>query len=358
MRGWRLPMNRKSEHLTIGSYRVGWGEPIFICVETGVTHTGNLEVAKQLVDAAKAGGADAIKFQLIGAEAIMSDRTVQYSYETAQGRRTENMFQMFKNLEFSRAQWRELRDYALKQDIIFFATTDYEDGVDLLEDLDVPAYKVSSWDMGHFPLLRRMARTGRPLILDSGPTTLTDLSKVVQVVCQEERNPQVAFLHATHSAEPEDINLRSIPYMREVFGKPVGFSSLGRENELDYVAVGLGVDILEKRLTLSRDAEGHHHVLSLEAEEFRAWTDTIRHLERTLGRYAVRPSAEDLRQRKLYWRSLVAVRDLPAGTMLSGEMLACKRPATGIAPELLPLVIGRTTRRPLRADQILQWEDL
>jgi N,N'-diacetyllegionaminate synthase len=351
-------MDRDGEYIRIGGRRVGPGEPIFICVETGVTHNGDLTAAKRLVDAAKAGGADAIKFQVIGAEAIMSDRTVVYSYETARGPRSENMFEMFKGLEFSRGQWRELRDYAGKQDIIFFATADYEEGVDLLEELDVPVYKVSSWDMTHFPLLRRMARTGRPIICDTGPTTVGDLHKVVRVVCEEEGNLQIAFLHATHSAEPVDINMKSIPYMRAVFGKPVGFSSLGRDGDLDIMSVGLGVDIIEKRLTLSRDGEGHHHVLSLEPEEFAAWTGRIRRVEASAGSPRVRPSAEDIRQRKGYWRSLVARRDLPAGTVLTEEHLRCKRPGHGIAPEYLPLVVGRTTRRPLKADQLLAWNDV
>jgi N-acetylneuraminate synthase/N,N'-diacetyllegionaminate synthase len=351
-------MDRQHRRIEIGSRPVGQGEPIFICVETGVTHGGSLDAAKRLVDAAQAAGADAIKFQVIGAEAIMSDRTVEYTYATTRGTRTENMFQMFKGLEFTREQWRELRDHAFKRDIILFATTDYEAGVDLLEELDVPAYKVSSWDMTDFPLLRRMARTGRPLILDTGPTTMDDLCKVVRVVCDEERNPRVAFLHATHSSEPSDINMRSIPYMRQLFGTPVGFSSPGRDNTLDFLAIGLGVDILEKRLTLSRQSEGHHHILSLEPDEFGAWVDTVRRLEAGLGRFEVRPAAEDLRLRKLYWRSVVAARDLPAGTVLTEALLRCKRPGTGIAPEFLPLLVGRTTRRPLRADEILKWDDV
>lgn len=350
-------MERLSSHLEIAGRRVGPGEPAFVMVETGVTHGSRLDAARALVDAAKAGGADAIKFQVIGAEAIMSDRTVEYRYETAAGPRTENMFRMFKNLEFTREQWRELRDYAVKRDLLFFATTDYEEGVDVLEDLDVPAYKVSSWDVTHVPLLRRMARTGRPVLIDAGPTTLEDLFKAARVIAAE-GNRQVAFLHATHSSAPADVNLQAMPYMREVFGVPVGFSAPGRDNDLDFAAVGVGVDLIEKRLTLRRDAEGHHHVLALEPEEFRVWTATIRRLEASLGRRAVVPSAEDLRQRELYWRSLVAARDLPAGTVLTDAALTCKRPGSGIAPEFLPMLVGRTTRRALRSDELLRWDDV
>lgn len=351
-------MHSESEHIRVGARRVGPSEPIFICVETGVTHGGDLTAAKRLVDAAKAGGADAVKFQVIGAEAIMSDRSVVYSYETTRGTCRENMFEMFKKLEFTRAQWRELRDYAAKRDIIFFATTDYEEGVELLEELDVPAYKACSWDMTHLSLLRRMARTGRPVICDTGPTTLADLLKVVEVVCGEERNPQIAFLHATHSSEPADVNMLSISYMREVFRKPVGFSSLGRDSDLDCMAVGLGADIIEKRLTLSRDAGGHHHILSLEPEELATWVTRMRRLEAATGVPGVRPSAEDLRQSRLYWRSLVAGRNLPAGTVLTAAMLSCKRPGHGLVPELLPMVVGRTLRRALKADDLLSWEDV
>jgi N,N'-diacetyllegionaminate synthase len=350
-------MEGLSTHMEIAGRRIGPGEPLFVMVETGVTHNGRLETARALVDAAKTSGADAIKFQVIGAEAIMSDRTIEYRYETLGGPRSENMFEMFKRLEFTRDQWRELRDYAVKRDIVFFATTDYEEGVDLLEELDVPAYKISSWDVTHLPLLRRMARTGRPVIIDTGPTTLEDLVTAAGVFTAA-GNRQIAFLHATHSAEAGDFNLRAMPYMRAVFGVPIGFSAPGRDNELDCAAVGVGVDLVEKRLTLRRNAEGHHHILALEPDEFRTWAATLRRLEAALGRPAVVPSAEDLRQRRLYWRSLVAARDLPAGTVLTESMLRCKRPGTGIVPASLPVLVGRTIKRALRTDELLSWDDV
>ena len=169
----------------IANHLIGEGEPGFVVVETGTTCNGNLETALRMVDRAKEAGADAIKFMLIDPDWFMSDRTVLYEYEWSKGRRSENMYEMFKNLMFSAESWKKIRDHCRQQGIIFYVTVDHLPGVDLAEELEVPAYKLSSWDTANFPLIQRMASTRKPMVIDLGPTLLSDIEKLLNVIHRE-----------------------------------------------------------------------------------------------------------------------------------------------------------------------------
>jgi N,N'-diacetyllegionaminate synthase len=343
------------KHVEIGGRRVGPGEPAFIVVETGTTCNGDIDTALRMVDAAKDGGADAIKFQMIGADHFMSDRSVTYDYEWADGKASENMYEMFKGLEFSREDWARIRDYCAERDIVFYSSIDFIEGVDLGEELGMAAFKLSSWDAGNIPLIRRMARTGKPVQVDLGPTTLSDIETIVDVV-RSEGNDQLVLVHCSHSLDDAGINVRTVPYLESVFGVPVGYSCDSRDSVPDIASVALGARLLEKRITLDRSYPGHHHVKALEPVEFAEWVQAVRRAETVLGDYAVNPSPEDLRQRELYFVSIVAEEQIPAGTRITREMLACKRPGTGIPPEYLDVIVGRTARRDLKPDELLSWE--
>jgi N,N'-diacetyllegionaminate synthase len=343
--------------LEIAGRRIGAGEPVFIAVETGVTCNGSLETALGVVDAAADAGADAVKFMIIGADEFMSDRSVTYDYEWAGGRHSENMYAMFKSLEFSRVDWKRIRQHCQDRGVIFYATVDYGAGVDLGEELGAGAYKLSSWDSANLPLIKRIAHTGKPIQVDTGPITLGEIDKLLRFI-REHGDSDVLLVHCSHALTDDGINLRSIPYLRDVFGLPVGYSADSRDATPDLLAVALGACLLEKRLTLDKSYKGHHHIKALEPDEFKDWVATIRRAESMLGRDAVVPSAEDLRQRREYFVSLVAEGDIPAGTVIREEMLRCKRPGTGIAPEYAPMIIGRPTRHDLAHNQQIRWADV
>jgi len=341
----------------IAGKRIGASEPVFIAVETGVTCNGDVDTALRVIDAAAEAGADAVKFMIIGADHFMSDRSVTYTYEWAGGRNAENMYAMFKGLEFTRPQWERIRDHCRARGLVFYATVDYLPGVDLAEELGIPAYKLSSWDTGNLPLIKKMAHTGKPLQIDTGPITLGEIDKLLRFI-RDHGDNEVILVHCSHALTDDGINLRSIPHLAAVFDLPVGYSADSRDHVPDLVAVGLGARLLEKRVTLDRNYKGHHHIKALEPAEFAAWVAMIRRAEAMLGCDAVIPSPEDLRQKEQYFVSLVAEGDIPAGTVIREEMLRCKRPGTGIAPELAPLIIGRRTLRALRHNQLISWSDV
>lgn len=336
---------------------IGDADRAFIIAECGVTCNYDMDIARRLIDVVAESGADAIKFIFWFPDEIMSDRSVSYQYDTVDGPRVENMYEMLNGLRFSLDQWRALKAHADARGIILFCTVNSPSGIDYAEAIGLDAYKLSSWDFNYLPLWRRIAALGKPMLIDTGPVTALDVAKVLAVM-QEEGNDQCVLVHCFHTDTPREMNMRTIPYLRTAFDCLVGFSSTDQRDEMDIMAATLGVDVLEKRLTLDRRLPGHHHVLSKEPEEFTRYVAMIRAIEQARGTYELRPSDADRAERKKWFRHLVANEDIPAGTVLTAEMLEGKRPEAGVSPEHLQLFVGRRTRRALRRDEALAWEDV
>lgn len=344
-------MNR----LRIGECYIGHSSPLFLVVEAGTTCNGDVSTALKMADASKRAGADAIKYQIIGADRFMSDRSVTYSYEWAGGTRTENMHAMFKGLEFSPAEWQIISDHCASIGIVFYATVDYLEGVDLAESLDMPAYKLSSWDCRNYPLIRRMAQTGKPLFLDLGPALFAEIYTMIEEITKVCGDCPIVLMHCSHAKRSQDLNLNSIPFLRKRFAYPVGWSADGRWDTPDLVAIGAGACVLEKRLTLDKTHMGHHHVKALEPEEFKAWVERMREAHAMLGEFAVKPSLEDLAMKSLYFTSIVADRDIAEGEEIEAKALAAKRPGSGISPIYLDRFIGRRAARSIKENEIIEW---
>jgi len=343
--------------IQIRNRRIGKNEPLFVIAEVGVTCNYDMRISKELIDVAREARADAVKFIFWFPDEIMSDRTLLYTYETTAGPRSENMYEMLEKLRFTLDEWRELKAYADARDLVFFATVNSPGGVAYAETLGLDAYKLSSWDYNYFPLWRRIAALGKPVLIDTGPVNTLDVAKVMHLL-EEAGNDQHVLLHCLHTERFEEVNMRAIPYMEHAFKTLVGYSSKDRAPETDIMAIALGAVVLEKRLTLDRGLPGHHHVLSLEPAEFAAYVGLMRDLQAALGEQDLRPSGVDLAERKKWFRHLVASRDIPKGTRLTAEMLEAKRPEAGVSPEFTSFFVGRVTRRDLRHNETLDWDDV
>lgn len=346
-------MNR----IRIAGKEIGEGAPVFIVAEVGTTCNGDVGTALALVDAARDGGADAIKFMVLGPDHFMSDRSATYDYEWAGGHRSENMYEMFKSLMFTEEEWFKIRDYCREKEFLFYATVDYLGGVDFGEALQLPAYKLSSWDITNLPLIIRLARTGKPIQIDLGPADLGEIEKALNLI-RAEGNDQIILVHCSHAQEDGGINLRSIPHLQLIFDLPVGYSADTRDSVPDIEAVALGSNLIEKRLTLDRSHQAHHHIKALEPCELKEYITMIRRAEAMLGTYAVKPSVEDLRQRSLYFVSIAAETAIPSGTVITREMLGCRRPGTGISPHFLGIIVGRKAKREIKLHSLLSWDDI
>ena len=342
--------------IEIQGRKIGEGHPLFIVSECGVTCNHSLDTALKLVDATADAGADAIKFTYCFPEEFMSDRNVTYEYETVQGKESENMYEMLQN-RLSVEEWRKVQTRANERGIIMFASVDAETGVQYCEALSFPAYKMGSWDYNHIPLWKRVAAIGKPMLIDTGPVTLLDVAKVIQVM-KDAGNDQALLVYCFHTQEYPEMNMRAMPYMRDAFNCPVGYSPEGRDDETDIMAVTLGACVLEKRLTISRDLPGHHHILSKEPDEFKAYVKTMRTVHASLGSEDLIPSEADLIEKKKWFRSLVANRDLGKGHVISEDDLIGKRPMNGVSPEHIQFFLGRELNRDLKENEAISLSDI
>lgn len=336
---------------------IGKGQPMFIIAEAGVTCNYDMQITRKLIDAVRDAGADAIKFIFWFPDEIMSDRTIAYDYETVDGPRSENMYEMLRKLTFTFEQWVEIKRYADERGVILFSTVNSPSGIRYAEKLGLEAYKLSSWDYNYHPLWRQIAALGKPMIIDTGPVNTLEVAKVVQLM-EDAGNDQAVLLHCPHAEVPEEINMRSIPYMHSAFNVLVGYSAKGQESDTDIMAVTLGAVVLEKRLTMSRSLPGHHHVLSLEPGEFKDYVRLMRNVQASLGTFDLIPSSVDRAERTKWFRHLVAIRDLKKGAKLVEGMLDGKRPEGGVSPEYLPFFLGRELKRDLANNEAISWDDV
>ncbi len=331
---------------------------IQLVAEVGTTCNGKVADALKLADIVKDSGADAIKYMLIGADQIMADKTVQYTYKWAGGTKTVNMHQMFKALEFTPDEWAEITQHCENIGLPWYLTVDYLDGMKLAEDLECPIYKLSAWDIRNFPLIRAMAATRKQMQIDLGPALFGEIVTVLGEIRKVFPAAQPMLLHSTHSQAFSDCNLRSIPFLKKELRLPVGWSSPGQAVFPDELALAAGAELLEKRLTLDPQADGHHNLLALGPDDFAEWVTMMREVETMMGEYGVRPSLEDVRQKVLWLTSIVTVCDILNGETYQPAHFAAKRPGHGISPIYMPQFYGKIARHDIPENTVLDWTDV
>jgi N,N'-diacetyllegionaminate synthase len=283
----------------------------------------------------------------------VGDPAVTYTYRSMGQTITEPMLEMFRRYEFDAGEWREILGFARKCGAEFFATPQNpSDLAFILSVGDMPAIKVGSDDLTNLELLDDFARKGKPLIISAGMSYLPEIEDAVQTVTAA-GNPDLVILHCVSSypAETGEINLRKIPALRETFGVPVGFSDHTIGPRAAMGAVALGACMVEKHVTLDRNLPGPDHWFSAEPEEIRELVEHIRFMEEALGSPALEPTEKELGMRRIARRSIVASRDIGEGEVIGREMVAFRRPGTGLPPKCLDRVLRRRAARPIRENE-------
>jgi N-acetylneuraminate synthase/N,N'-diacetyllegionaminate synthase len=344
----------------IGDRLVGEGSPTFVIAEAGVNHNEDLALGKALIKAAKAAGADAIKFQTYTAEGLATRTAPRYWVEPADPEGTQ--FDTFARLDgLDRDGQRELFAYAREAGIICFSTPFDEASADFLDDLGVPAFKIASADLTAHPLVRHVAGKGKPLILSTGTATLAEIEEALGVI-EAAGNREVILLHCTLSypCPPEAINLRAMVLMRQVFpDHPVGLSDHSLGIAVPQAAVALGAAVIEKHFTVDKTLPGSpDHHLSVDPPELGEMVRGIRTIEAALGAGRKGPVEAERLAHRYARRSVVAAAPIARGTILRREWLTCKRPGTGISPRFFDVVVGRTARVDIPEDSVIGWEML
>ena len=345
--------------LAIGKQKIGEGQPCFLIAEAGVNHNGRLDLALQLVDAAADAGADAVKFQTFRADDLVTADAPKAEYQAANTGTAGTQLEMLRSLELKPEWHKEIQAHCRKRGLLFLSTPFDEKSADFLEELKVPAFKVSSGDLTNLPFLRYLAQKRKPLILSTGMATTGEIHAALGAVREVGRG-EVALLHCVtrYPADPSEMNLRAMRALAAEFQVPVGLSDHTLGIEVSLAAVALGACVVEKHFTMDRTLPGPDHKASIEPSELAAWVRGIRNVEAALGMADKSPSAYELEIARVARKSLVAACDIPAGAAVKREMLVIKRPGTGLAPGLLEKVVGRSARCNIRAGSVITWDDL
>ena len=344
--------------MKIANKNIGDGHPIYIMADIGLTNGGDIKRTFELVDIVSDIGVDAVKFQMIGPEYLLGDRSVEYTYPTLKnGDITENMFKMFSELTYKYEDWKKIKDYVNSKKLEFICTAHYLEAVPILEDLDVNIHKICTWSSSHKRLIQSIGNTGKPFMLDTGAFTLGSLTDVIDWY-KNAGGSEAIILHDFHTTNISEMNFRSIPFLKEKFGFPVGYTPQGRDFDMDYMAIGLGVNVLEKRITIDRAIPKNGHIKALEPDEFSAWFNRVKELEESLGGYTLAPTSSDLQQSKKYFKSLFARIDIKKGEFLNDEMLDARRPGCGIAANQIDKVCGVKASKDIAKDSMIDWSDL
>jgi len=333
---------------------------VFIIAEAGVNHNGDRKIAKKLIDAAVAAGADAVKFQSFTAEKLVTQKASKAEYQVKNTGAEETQLAMLKKLEFSAADFKELFIYCQKNKIIFMSTPFDEANVGTLDKFGMTIFKVPSGEITNKSLLQTVARTKKPILLSTGMSYLGEIEKAINWIREAAGSKlDLTLLHCTscYPVEPEDVNLRAMFTMREVFGVPVGYSDHTQGIDVSLAAVALGAAVIEKHFTLDKKMPGPDHKASLEPQELKQLVRSIRRIEQAMGNGQKIPRPSEINIRQNIRRSLVSSRPIKAGEIVSANDFIFKRPGTGIPPEEQALVNGLRVKRSIAVDTVVTWKD-
>ena len=355
-------------------------QSVFFIAEAGVNHNGLIELALQLVDVAADAGADAVKFQTFKAAKLTTAQARKADYQVTNTQEAGNQLDMLRRLELSDSDHEVLFAHCRARGIRFMSTAFDADSLGMLGGLGMPAIKIPSGDITCAPLLLQSARLRQPLIVSSGMSTLADIEQALGVIAfgllrddeptgqsdfetayaslegREALRRHVTLLHCVtqYPAPASSVNLRAMDTMAAAFGLPVGYSDHTAGIEVSIAAVARGATVIEKHFTLDRSLPGPDHAASLEPSELTALIGAIRNVEAALGSPVKCPAPEELANRAVARRSLVAARAIRAGESFTAGALAWKRPGSGISPMLLWDMSGRTATRDYDVDELIQ----
>lgn len=354
-------MEKINKVIKIGNFEVSKVSPCFVIGEAGVNHNGDLEMAKKLIDVAVEAKVDAVKFQTFKTEKLSTKRAPKSSYHLRNTPSDEDQswFELLKSQEITLEMHQELIKYCEQKGIMFLSTPYDRPSADLLESLNISAYKIASTDANNYPLLKYIAAKQIPMILSTAMCTEEEVEKAVNAILST-GNKNLIVLHCTanYPAAIENTNLLAMKTIEAKFDCLVGYSDHCPLRYNPISAVALGAKVIEKHFTLSKHLPGPDHQASLDADELKQLMIDIRSVEQSLGTGVKAPLEVELENRKKLRKSLVINEAVKSGEVLTEANLEIKRPGTGLEPELYEEYLGKKVNRDLNEDHILAKEDL
>ncbi len=346
-----------SLYVVVGEHYIGFGYPAYIVAEMSANHNMDFDQAVKILRAAKDAGADAVKLQTYTPDTmtIKSDRP---EFRISSGTIWDGriLYDLYSEA-YMPWEWQpKLKEIANDMGLDLFSTAFDSTAVDFLEEMNVPVHKVASFEIVDIPLIEKMAKTGKPLIISTGMATLAEIDEAVSAA-KGAGASQIALLkcNSAYPAPPEEMNLRTIPHMAEGFGVPVGLSDHTLGIEVPIAAVAVGACIIEKHFTLSRDIPSPDRAFSIEPHELKALVNAVRTAEKALGRVYYGVSEKET-QSRVFRRSLFVVKDMKAGETFTEENVRSIRPGYGLPPKFLKEVLGRKSTRDIKCGTPLSWD--
>ena len=342
--------------IVVNGRGLGAGHPVYIVAEMSANHSQDLEQAIKIIEAAKESGADAVKLQTYTPDTITIDCDNEYFQIKGTLWHGRVLYDLYGEA-YTPWDWHaRLKKVANELGMDLFSTPFDDTAVDFLETLEMPVYKIASFEIVDLPLLRKIAETGKPIIMSTGMATLAEIEEAVTTI-RKAGCSELMLLKCTSSypAPPEEMNLRTIPHLAEAFGVPVGVSDHTLGIAVAVAAVALGACMVEKHFTLSREIPGPDSAFSMEPKEFKAMVEAVRIAEKALGTITYGVSEQEAKSR-VFRRSLFVVDDVKAGDTLTAQNVRSIRPAHGLHTRCLDDVIGRRACRDIRRGTPLRWD--
>lgn len=350
-------MLSEKQYIEINGRGIGSGNPTYIIAELSANHRQRFDEAVKLVEAAKEAGADAIKLQTYTPDTltIQSDRP---EFRIGGGTLWDGktLYDLYHEA-YMPWEWQpKLKKVANDLGIELFSTPYDKTAVDFLEEMDVPAYKVASFEIVDIPLIEYIASKGKPMIMSTGMATLSEIDEAVQAA-RKAGASQMALLKCTsaYPAPPEEMNLHAIPHLAKLFKVPVGLSDHTLGISVPVAAVALGACVIEKHFTLSRSTPSPDSAFSLEPQEFKQMAEAVRTAEKALGEARYEAGEQEAKSR-VFRRSLFVVKDVKAGEVFTEENVRSIRPGYGLRPCYLKDVLGRQAAQEIQRGTPLSWE--
>jgi len=346
----------KQCEIQIGHSVIGTFFKVFLIAEIGINHNGNVDLAHKLIDAAADGGADAVKFQVYRTDRLT---TQPENRASRQAPAEESAYKLFRRMELSWNDYENLKKHADDRRIIFLASVFDEECADFLNQAGISAFKIASGDLTHTPLLRHIGGMGKPILLSTGMSFLSEVADAIWTL-KSAGTKEILLFHcvSAYPAPTAASNLRAIQTLYKQFEMPVGYSDHSLGLVVPLAAAAMGAAALEKHFTLDKNADGPDHKLSMDPGELRALVASLRTMEESRGDGRKRPASVEINNRLQGRRSVVAAVDIRAYETIMPWMLVVKRPGSGIEPRYLEQIFGLQVRRNISRNEVLQWEDL
>ena len=324
---------------------------VFVIADLGLTNGGQITRALELGDIAADLGVDAVKFQMLDSAELLGDQSVEYTYPTLlKGPITENMYEMFLKLQFTDEEWRSIKERCDKDKLGLIITSHVQSAVDRLNLLDLPVNKICTWSLNHYDMIAALAKNGKPLIIDTGTINQDDLNEL-SAFYKSEGGSEIIVLYDFHTNVVPEMNFLAIQALKEA-GFEVGYTPQGRRDWLDYMSIGLGATVIEKRLTIGRTIPNNGHWKAHEPSEFKEWLENIRECATSLGEKQLKPTTADTEGTKKWYKSALLKDDASAGDIIRPDMFVYKRPGTGVSSrEMRKSYIGKPLKHDYKAGE-------